>query len=135
MTSASLLIVLFIGTVVGALTGLVVGGSFGPDGLAILAGFLGALVASIARDLIIARGAGVGPDDTHRTPVLVLVFALIASLAGGLAAKEVWDFSELTASVGLGTLAGLFAAVLLAMLMITYHTHPGEQPKLKKKRA
>ena len=45
MTSASLLIVLFVGTVVGAVTGLVVGGSFNPDGLAILAGFLGALIA------------------------------------------------------------------------------------------
>jgi hypothetical protein len=133
MTSASLLIVLFIGTVVGAMTGLVVGGSFGADSLAILAGFLGALVASIVRDLIVAKGIGVGPDDTHRTPLLVLVYALIASLAGGLAAKEVSDVSQITAPVGLGALAGLFAAVLLAMLMITYHTHPGHPPVLKKK--
>jgi hypothetical protein len=133
MTSASVLIVLFVGTVVGALTGLVVGGSFGADYLAILAGFLGALVAAILRDLILARGAGIGPDDTHRTPVLVLVYAVIASLAGGLAAKEVWDFSEITAPVGLGALAGLFAAVLLAMLMVTYHTHPGHPPRLRKR--
>ncbi len=133
MTSASLLIVIFVGTVVGAVTGLVVGDSIGADYLAVLAGFLGALVASVVRDLIIARGAGLGVDDTHRTPVLVVVFALIASLAGGLAAKEVWDVSELTATVGLGTLAGLFAAVLVAMLMITYHTRPGHPPRLKKR--
>jgi putative effector of murein hydrolase len=133
MTSASLLIVLFVGTVVGAVTGLVVGSSFGADYLAVLAGFLGAIVAAIARDFIIARGAGVGPDDTHRTPALVLVYAIIASLAGSLAAKEVSDFSEITAPVGIGALAGLFSGVLLAMLMITYHTHPGHPPRLKKR--
>ena len=93
MTSASLLIVLFVGTVVGAVTGLVVGGSFNPDGLAILAGFLGALIAVMVRNFIIAKGAGVGPDDS-RTPVLVVVFALVASLAGSLAAKEVTDLAS-----------------------------------------
>jgi hypothetical protein len=51
-----------------------------------------------------------------------------------LAAKEVFDFSELTAAVGLGALAGLFSAVLLAMLMVTYHTTPGEPPRLRKRR-
>jgi len=132
MTSASLLIVLFIGTVVGALTGLVVGGSFGADYLAILAGFLGALVAAIVRDLIVAQGVGLGPDDS-RTPVLVVVYAIIASLAAGLAAKEVADFSQITAPVGIGALAGLFSSFLLAMLLLTYHTHPGHPPVLKKK--
>ncbi len=133
MTSASLLIVLFVGTVVGAVTGLVVGGSFGLDALAILAGFLGAIAGVIIRNFIIAKGAGVGPDDS-KTPVLVAIYAIIASLAGSLAAKEFLDFSELTAPVGIGALAGLFSAVLLAMLMITYHTNPGEPPRLKRKR-
>jgi uncharacterized membrane protein YeiH len=132
MTSASLLIVLFVGTVVGALTGLVVGGAFGADSLAILAGFLGAVAGVVVRNLIIAKGAGVGPDDS-KTPVLVAVYAIIASLAGSLAAKETLDVSELTAPVGVGALAGLFSAVLLAMLMITYHTNPGEPPKLRKR--
>ena len=53
-------------------------------------------------------------------------------LAGSLAAKEVSDFSEIAAPVGIGALAGLFAAMLLAMLMITYNTHPGHSPTLKK---
>ena len=132
MTSASLLIVLFVGTVVGAVTGLVVGGSFGAVYLAILAGFLGAVAGVIIRNLIITKGAGVGPDDS-KTPSLVAIYAIIASLAGSLAAKEVLDFSELTAPVGVGALAGLFSAVLLAMLMITYHTNPGEPPKLRQK--
>lgn len=132
MTSASLLIVLFVGTVVGAITGLVVGGAYGAIGVAILAGFLGAVAGVIIRNLIIAKGAGVGADDS-KTPVLVTVYAIVASLAGSLAAKEVFDFSELTAPVGLGALAGLFSAVLLAMLMITYHTAPGEPPRLRKR--
>jgi len=130
MTSASLLVVLFVGTVVGALTGLVVGASFGTLYLAILAGLLGAIAAVILRNLLLA---GEGADDS-RTPVLVAVFAIVASLAGSVAAKEVSDFSEITAPVGVGALAGLFAALLLALLMITYHTNPGEQPKLRKKR-
>lgn len=131
MTSASLLIVLFVGTVVGAVTGLVVGGSFGAVYLAVLAGFLGAVAGVIIRNLIISKGAGVGPDDS-KTPSLVAIYAIIASLAGSLAAKEVLDVSELTAPVGVGALAGLFSAVLLSMLMITYHTNPGEAPKLRR---
>ena len=75
---------------------------------------------------------GLGPDDS-RTPVLVVVYAIIASLAAGLAAKEVADFSQITAPVGIGALAGLFSSFLLAMLLLTYHTHPGHPPVLKKK--
>ena len=130
MTSASLLIVLFVGTVVGALTGLVVGASFGALYLAILAGFLGSIAAVSLRNILMA---GTGEDDS-RTPVLVAVYAVVASLAGSVAAKEVSDFSEITAPVGIGALAGLFAALLLALLLIAYHTHPGEHPKLRKKR-
>lgn len=133
MTSASLLIVLFVGTVVGAITGLVVGGGFGLVYLAILAGFLGSIAAVILRNIIINKGAGLGPDDA-KTPALVVLYAIIAALAGSLAAKEFLDFSEITAPVGIGALAGLFSTILLAMLMITYHTNPGEPPRLKKRR-
>jgi len=132
MTSASLLIVLFVGTVVGAVTGMVVGAGFGVVYLAILAGFLSCIAAVIVRNIILARGAGVGPDDS-KTPVLVMIYAIVASLAGSLAAKEVSDFSEIVAPVGIGALAGLFAALLLSMLMITYHTNPGQPPRLRKK--
>jgi uncharacterized membrane protein YfcA len=126
MTSARLLLVLFVGTVVGAITGLVVGDGFNADYLAILAGFLGCVTAVIVRNLI-----GLGPDDT-KTPWLVAIYAIIASLAGSLAAKEVTDFSGIAAPAGIGGLAGLFSALLLAMLLITYHTHPGHSPALKK---
>lgn len=132
MTSAKLLIVLVIGTAVGAVTGLAVGTSLGGLSLAVLAGFLGTILGAIARNLILSRGAGVGPDDS-RTPVLVIVFAAVASLAAGAAALEVAQRSDLSDSpVWIGTLAGLFAAILMAMLMITYYTNPGETPKLRR---
>jgi len=130
MTSASLLIVLFVGTVVGALTGMVVGGGYGAVWLAILAGFLGCLAAVIVRHLIINKGVGVGRDDT-KIPGLVVLYAIIASLAGSLAAKEVSDLAEIGAGTGLGALAGLFSGMMLAMLLITYHTQPGEKPVFK----
>ena len=131
MTSASLLIVLIVGTAVGALTGLAVGTSLGGLSVAILAGFLGTTAGAIVRNFIIARGAGVGPDDS-RTPLLVIIYAVIASLAASAAAVELAQRSDLGDSqIWIGTLAGLIAAILMSMLMITYHTKPGETPKIR----
>jgi tellurite resistance protein TehA-like permease len=131
MTSANLLIVLIVGIAVGALVGLGLGGYFGNQlYLAILAGFLGTIIGGLARNYIMVRGTG-GSDEA-RTPLLVIVLAAIASLAGSSAALEVAQQSHLEdSSVWIGTLAGLFSAILMAMLMIVYHTHPGEMPKLR----
>ena len=127
MTTASLLIVLIAGTAVGAIVGLALGG--GID--ALLAGFLGSTIAVLVRNFILARGAGLGSDDS-RTPVVVMVFASVASLGAGSLALEVAEHSGLgDSSVWIGTLAGLFASILLAMLMVTYHTHPGQTPRLR----
>jgi tellurite resistance protein TehA-like permease len=134
MTSANLLIVLIVGIVVGALVGLGLGGYFGNQlYLAILAGFLGTIIGGLARNYIMVRRTG--GSDEERTPLLVIVFAAIASLAGSSAALEVAQQSHLEdSSVWIGTLAGLFSAILMAMLMIVYHTHPGEMPKLRSRR-
>lgn len=132
MTSANLLIVLLVGTVVGALVGLGLGDFFSnPWYLALVAGFLGTIVAALVRDFIVRRGGALGPDSS-RIPTLVLVYAVIASLAGSSAATEVAQQSDMTASVWLGTLAGLFSSILMSMLMIAYFTHPGEAPKLRR---
>ena len=134
MTSAGLLIVLIVGTVVGALTGLAVGSFLGGLSVAILAGFLGTTVGAFIRNLIISRGAGLGPDDS-RTPGLVILYAAVASLAASTAALEIAQRSDLGDSpVWIGTLAGLFAAILMAMLMIAYHTNPGEAPTVRSRR-
>lgn len=134
MTSANLLIVLLVGTIVGVLTGLVVGHSIPIWYLTINAGFLAAIIAAVVRNLIVARGAGQGPDDA-RTPWVVVIFALIASLATDLAALEVARLSGSEAPVWVGALAGLFASAMLGILLITYHTKPGETPTLRRSRA
>jgi hypothetical protein len=134
MTSASVLIVLLVGTVVGALVGLLIGGSMGAWHLALLAGLLGSTIAVIVRNLVLARGAGLGPDDS-KTPGLVIVYAAVASLGAGSLALEVAEHSGLGgAPVWIATLAGLFASILLAILMVTYHTNPGDAPKLRTRR-
>ena len=131
MTSASLLIVILVGTAVGALIGLAIGGGLDPLYLAIVAGFLGTIIGAIARNMIMVRGSSSGPDDS-RTPTLVVVYSAVASLAGSAAAVEVARRSDLAgSSVWISALAGLFSAILLAMLMITYHTNPGEAPKIR----
>ena len=131
MTTASLLIVLIVGTAVGAIVGLVVGGGIDPWYLSLIAGFLGSTIAVIVRNFILARGAGLGPDDS-KTPGVVILFAAVASLGAGSLALEVAEHSGLgDASVWIGTLAGLFASILLAMLMVTYHTTPGHMPRLR----
>jgi hypothetical protein len=132
MTSANLLIVLLVGTVVGALVGLGLGDFFSnPWYLALVAGFVGTIVAALVRDFIVRRGGALGPDSS-RIPTLVLIYAVIASLAGSSAATEVAQQSDMAASVWLGTLAGLFSSILMSMLMIVYFTHPGEAPKLRR---
>jgi len=65
--------------------------------------------------------------------MLVIVYAAVASLAASAAAVEIAQRSDLVGSpVWIGTLADLFAAILMAMLMITYYTNPGETPKLRR---
>jgi tellurite resistance protein TehA-like permease len=131
MTSANLLIVLIVGIVVGALVGLGLGGYFGNQlYLAILAGFLGTIIGAAVRNFIMTRRSG--RADESRTPGLVIAYAAVASLAASAAALEVAQQSHLEGSpVWIGTLAGLFASILMAMLMIAYHTRPGETPRLR----
>jgi len=59
MTSINLIIVLIVGTVVGALTGLAIGGLVDQLYLAITAGFLATIIAGIVRNTIMMR---VGPE-------------------------------------------------------------------------
>jgi hypothetical protein len=123
MTTASLLIVLIAGTAVGAIVGLALGGGIDLWYLALLAAFLGSTIAVLVRNFILASGVGLG------FPHAGMVFAAVASLSLAL---EVAEHSGLgDSSVWIGTLAGLFASILLAMLMVTYHTHPGQTPRLR----
>jgi hypothetical protein len=122
MTSANLLIVVLVGAVVGALVGLVLGGTLTGFYLAVVAGFLGTIIAGVARNEIMKR-SGSGPDDS-KVPNLVLIYSAVASLGGSSLADELVRIGGIDSPVWLGTLAGLFSCILLAMLMITYYMNP-----------
>lgn len=130
MTSANLLVVLIVGTIVGALIGLALG-PFVQHSLylAIVAGFLGTIIAGVVRNMIMTR-AGAGPD-TSSIPALVIVYSAVASLAGSAAAVEVAHASHIVSPIWIGTLAGLFSGILMAMLMITYYMNPEKGRKQK----
>jgi hypothetical protein len=123
MTSASLLIVMIVATAVGGLTGMVLGDTVNAFFLAIAAGFVGVIAASIARNYILVRLARSGPDDSG-IPGLIVVFSVVASIAGSLAAEEISDELLQFPPGLLGAFAGLLSSVLMIMLMVTYHMNP-----------
>jgi hypothetical protein len=125
VTSASLIVVILIGAAVGAVVGGMLGTTeLSPPLIAVISGFVATVVAVIARNKLLYRLSGAGPDDT-RMPALVGVFAIIASIAGSLAAKEILDDAGgAFTGVWLGTVAGISSAVLMSLLMITYHMYP-----------
>ena len=89
-----------------------------------MSGFIATIVAVAVRNELLNRFSGTGPDDT-RIPMVVAVFAIIASVAGSLASKELLDqVGGEWSPVWIGTLAGLASAILMALLMITYRMYP-----------
>lgn len=125
VTSASLIVIILVASAVGA----VVGGVLGQVGLdvvplAIISGFVATVAAVVVRNELINRLSGAGPDD-FRIPMVVAVYAVIASLAGSLAGKEILDnMGGEYSPVWIGTVAGLVSAILMSLLMITYHMYP-----------
>ena len=134
MTSANILIVLIVGLVVGALCGVVLNGMVGDLYLAIIAGFIATIIGTVATNVFMVR---LGGRNVPRTPLVATVFAAVASLGGSAAAVELATHSHdlMSTPVWIGALAGLFSAILMAMLMITYEMKPAEKkPSAKKSR-
>ena len=126
MTSANLLVVLLISTVVGALVGLGLGGVIThPLWLGMISGFLATILAGMVRNYLVSRGV-LGPKGAP-IPAVVILYTIIASMAGSAGAVEVVQAKGSSAPVLIGTLAGLFSAILTALLMITYYMHPREK--------
>jgi hypothetical protein len=126
MTSANLLVVLLIGAAVGAVVGLGLGGVISnPLWLGIVSGFLATIIAGLVRNLLVSRGM-LGPK-VKTLPGIVILYAVIASIAGSAGAVEIDQASGFTSPVWIGTLAGLFSGILMALLTITYHMHPGKK--------
>jgi hypothetical protein len=135
MASISVIIVLIVGSAVGAFTGLAIGGLVPELYLAMIAGVLATIGAGFVRNTIMTR-MGLEPDSSGTRPVLmmiysavaidrriplrVIMYSAVASLAGSVAAVQIAAVGEVTSSVLVGTLAGLFAGTLMAMLMLVY---------------
>ena len=125
MTSANLIVVLLVGSVVGALVGLGLGGIIhNPLYLGIIAGVLGTIGAGLFRNFLVSKGT-LGPRYTA-LPGRVILYTVIASIAGSAGAVEIDQAAGITSPVWIGTLAGLFSGILMALLMITYHMQPGQ---------
>ena len=77
--------------------------------------------------VLLNRVTGVGPDD-FRVPMVIVVFSVIAAIAGSLASKEVLDQIAEFNPVWIGTMAGLTSAILMSLLMVTYYMNP--QPRV-----
>jgi hypothetical protein len=121
VTTLSLLVVLFVGTVVGALVGLVFGGTITHFSLlAIVAGLIATIAATSARNVLVFREIGVGPSDAA-IPTIVLIYAGIASVVGSLAGLELALLLHEPFPVWIGALAGLLSSILMGLLMIAYH--------------
>jgi hypothetical protein len=107
VTSANLLLVILIGTVVGAVVGLGLGGII-PNRLwlGIVSGFLATITAAGVREFLIRRGL-LGPKGAT-LPGMVILYAAIASIAGSTGAVEIDQASGFSSPVWIGALAGLF---------------------------
>lgn len=125
VTSASLIVIILVAAAVGAVVGGVLGPYLDIVPLAVVSGFVATVVAVIVRNKLINRLSGAGPDD-FRIPMVVAIYAVIGSLAGSLAGKEILDnMGGEYSPVWIGTVAGLMSAILMSLLMITYHMYPG----------
>jgi uncharacterized membrane protein YfcA len=126
MIAVNVLIVLGLCAVVGAFTGLVLGGLFDPVYLAIIAGFLATVVAIAARNIkipqLVVLYSALAIES--RISPQVTICAIIASLIGSLAAVQVATMIGTTLSPVLGALAGLFSGILMAMIVMLSERSP-----------
>jgi uncharacterized membrane protein AbrB (regulator of aidB expression) len=124
ITSASLIVIILVAAAIGAIVGGIIGTSLDTAPLALVSGFVATIVAIVVRNKLLNRLSGVGADD-FKIPGVIAVFAVIASIAGSLASKEVLDnVGGEWSPVWIGTVAGLSSAILMSLLMITYHMYP-----------
>ena len=116
VTTASLLVVILVSTVVGAVAGLVLSEWLSVTLVAIMAGFLGTVVAAWLRNtLLVQVWETAGVEDTG-TPTVVVIYASVASLAGSLAVDRVSLFAGSVPGIVSGAFAGLVASALFVLL-------------------
>ena len=80
VATVSMLVMLTVGTAIGALVGLFLGHTFHHAIVAIIAGMAGTFVAVIAQNALVHRQIGVGTDE-EPIPMVIMVCGLIAAVA------------------------------------------------------
>ena len=119
MAAANSLIALVVCSVVGAFTGLVLGGLVGGLFLAMIAGLLATIIAGILRNYKLSQLTVIyeALAIERGIPLRLIIYSAIATLVGGIAAVGVTTTSGINWSTLLGALSGLFAGILMLILM------------------
>ena len=127
MVSINFFLVLIFCSVVGAFTGLVLGDLVGPLYLAMIAGVLATIIAVAARNFRLPQLVVVYSALAIERPIpsRVIIYSIITALIAGAAAMGIANEANLTSSVTIGALGGLFAGLLMTMLMMVYDTAHG----------
>jgi hypothetical protein len=128
MTVTNLLIVLILCALVGAFTGLVLGDVVGDLYLGIIAGLLATVVAAAARNLKIPQLAVIYSTLAieHLISVRAISYSIVASIIAGAAAVGIASEADLKSSIIIGSLGGLFAGLLMTMLVTVSEKRNGE---------
>jgi len=120
VTTASLLTVVLVSTLVGAFTGTALHGHVAPVIAAIAAGALGTSVAGIVRNTLLVKAWSAAGVEDLGSPVGVIAASVVASVAGSLAAFElVHGIGPIWTGVT-GMLAGLMSSAFMAVLMVAF---------------
>ena len=128
MTVRNLLIVLILCSVVGAFTGLMLGEVVGNLYLGIIAALLATAVAAAARNLKIPQLVAIysALAIEHSIHGRVIIYSVVASIIAGAAAVGVASEIDFKSPVLVGSLGGLFAGLLMTMLIIVSEIPDGE---------
>lgn len=128
MTVRNLLIVLILCSVVGAFTGLMLGEVVGNLYLGIISALLATAVAAAARNLKIPQFVAIysALAIEHSIHARVIIYSVVASIIAGAAAVGVASEIDVKSSVLVGSLGGLFAGLLMTMLIIVSEIPDGE---------
>lgn len=128
MTVRNLLIVLILCSVVGAFTGLMLGEVVGNLYLGIISALLATAVAAAARNLKIPQLVAIysALAIEHSIHARVIIYSVVASIIAGAAAVGVASEIDVKSSIIVGSLGGLFAGLLMTMLIIVSEIPDGE---------
>jgi hypothetical protein len=103
---------------------LLLGGLVSDLVLALIAGILGTVSAGVVHNIRIPQLMVIYSAVTVEIPLRVIIYSLIASLAGSFAAVQIATMSGFASSVTIGALAGLLAGILMAIMMTVYEMTP-----------